>query len=301
MSELEEIKIAVTEKELEPVKKLSPTSIGMYYDCPREFYTVYVEKTKVKPNIHLVKGSIVHKVLENFFKEYHSEPKLWLKENFRKEWTKNAELIRNLELQPKDLMLHKRDTFRLVMDFFSLHKRKTDALIENEKAENEHHAFYLVKPKLREMYIFDEELHCAGFIDRIHKDYNNIITLGDYKTSSKFGIGLPEKYRRQLAIYALLYKRKMGVTPDFVAIIFLRYGEEFLIEVSSSLLKYARDSIEYVWNKTRSVDPLDYPEKGGAGCKFCSHIDSDSGEKAFKTKKRIEKIKEMITDEKKTT
>jgi len=297
MSELEEMKISKDEKPLIPIARLSPTSILTYYRCPREFYWTYVAKIKTKPNIHLVKGSIIHKVLENFFKSYQSAPKTWLRENFRDEWKKNDVLIKSLELNNKELMLHKKDSFRMVMDFYSSHKRKVDALVANEKAENEQHAFFLVKPKLRELYIKDEELNCAGYIDRIHKDYNNIITLGDYKTSSKFGIGLPEENKRQLSLYALLYYRKEKIMPDFVAIIFLRYGEEFLLEVTPNLLRYARDSIDYVWSRTRSSNIEDYPLKEGGLCKWCPFKDLCSGEADFKSKKRIEKIKELIKDE----
>lgn len=297
MSELEEIKIAITDKVLVPSKRLSPTSVNSFYKCPREFYYTYVEKAKIKPNIHLVKGSIVHKVLENFFRGYQSNPKTWLKDNFRKEWTKNDNLIKSLELQPKDLMLHKKDAFRMIMDFFELHNRKVKALIQNQKAENEQHAFFLVKPRMREMFVEDEEIHCAGYIDRVHIDYNNVMTLGDYKTSSKFGIGMPEDYKRQLAIYALLYYRKTKVMPDFVAIIFLRYGEEFLLEVTPSLLDYARGSIEYVWDRTRTSDIKDYPLKEGTLCRWCQYFPVCSKEADFQSKKRIEKIKEMIEDE----
>ena len=52
-------------------KRLSPSAINSYYKCPREYYYTYIGKLKTKPSIHLVKGSIVHKTLEDFFKRFN--------------------------------------------------------------------------------------------------------------------------------------------------------------------------------------------------------------------------------------
>ena len=46
----------------------SPSSILTYKQCPRKFYYQYVEKLPTKKSFALVRGSIVHSVIEDFFK-----------------------------------------------------------------------------------------------------------------------------------------------------------------------------------------------------------------------------------------
>ena len=45
----------------------SPSSINTYFQCPRKYYYIYNMKLKTSPSIHLVRGLVAHKVLENFF------------------------------------------------------------------------------------------------------------------------------------------------------------------------------------------------------------------------------------------
>jgi len=297
MTELKEIKESKEGKVLEPVKRLSPTSVNAWFKCPREFYYNYIEKQKVKPNIALVKGSVVHSVLENFYRGYKPNLKREIKRLFIKEWEKQKNLIKQLELNPINLIKEKRDAFRIVMGFYNKLKITLDILVKYGKAENERHAYYLTKPKLREMYIKNEDLHCSGFIDRIHEDFDGIVTLGDYKTSSKYGIGLNQSYKRQLGIYALLYENDTGRMPDFVSIIFLRYGEEFLLEVTPSLMKFARDTLQETWARTRSVDIKDYPLKEGKLCGWCNFQHICSGKEEIEKQKRLDKLKKLVEDD----
>lgn len=289
-------------KELTPTDKLSPSKINTFMKCPREFYYNYVEKVKVSPNIHLVKGSVVHKVLEDFYKEYKPNPKKELSRMFKETWKSYREMIKMLEMSREELKVHKKDALQMIMAFYDVHRRKMEGVLVQGKAENEQHAFYLTKPKFKEMYVKDDELRTRGYIDRIHEDYNGIVTLGDYKTSSKYGIGLSEDYKRQLAIYALLYNSQTGKMADFVSIIFLRYGEEFLLEVTPSLLKYARDSIDYVWNRTRSANIEDYPLKESRLCGWCAfnHICSGGAKyrKENDKKRMLDLIKKVDENEK---
>ena len=46
----------------------SPSSINTFKQCPRKYYYVYVKKLETLPSIHLIRGKIVHSVLEDFFK-----------------------------------------------------------------------------------------------------------------------------------------------------------------------------------------------------------------------------------------
>ena len=45
----------------------SPSSINTHKQCPRKYWYSYVARLPSKPSIHLVRGTIVHAVLEKFF------------------------------------------------------------------------------------------------------------------------------------------------------------------------------------------------------------------------------------------
>jgi len=285
-----------TETDLTAQTTLSPTCINSYFRCPKQYFYSYIAKLELKPSIHLVKGTIMHTTLEYFYKKYESNLRINMLKIFEDTWTKNGSRLKILDLSEEQLTKEKLDCVNMLDTYLFNLERKIKVLVESGKAETESHAFHLVKPKFRELKIEDEELHCKGFIDRIDEDFNNFLTLGDYKTSSKYGIGLGEDYRRQMAIYALLYERHAKRMPDFLAVIFLRYGETLLLEVSPSTLKYARDAIEYTYAKTRSTNIEDYPLKENSLCRWCNFFSICNGEEDWKKAKRLEKFKKVIAD-----
>ena len=52
-----------------PPEYLSPSSIGLFRDCPQKFKLSYIDKIKEPPAWHLHLGSFVHEVLEYLYKE----------------------------------------------------------------------------------------------------------------------------------------------------------------------------------------------------------------------------------------
>lgn len=301
MSELKEYEEDVIKQiqdsggQLKPQEYLSPTSINDYFKCPRCYFYKYIAKLKTKPTIHLVKGGIIHKTLEDFYKKYEPNLEEHLMSLFEKAWNEREQALKDLELSEEELKKHKEDSIEIVKEYYITISRRINAMLKAEKVENERHAFYMLKPKLREKYYKNEKLKTKGFVDRIHKDFNDVVTVGDYKTSSKYGIGLPDANRRQLAIYSLLYKEEEGQAPDYAAIIYLRYGEEVILEVTPSLLKFARNTIDYVYSKTRSIDINDYPVGQGNLIKWCEFADLHDGTAEWEELYRREKLKQSLS------
>lgn len=285
-----------TIKEMTPQKRLSPSSINSFYKCPRQYYFNYIQKIKQKPNIHLAKGLVVHKTLEDFFRGYPKKGTLResITKLFEKAWASQLAYIKGLELNHEDLEQSKKDCENMVEEFLVGQERKIKMYIHMGKAENERHAYYLLKPKFRELWLEDKELKLCGYIDRVHTDFDGITTLGDYKTSNKYGIGLPQDYKRQLALYSLLYVNVEKKIADFVSVIFLRFGEEYLLEVTPSLLKYARECHRYVWEQTRSIDIEDYPLKESKLCRWCSFFDICTGHSEYHGEVRQKELKEFL-------
>jgi len=299
MSEGKELKVALKEEPLKPQKRLSPTSINTYFECPRKYFYTYIAKIKIKPSIHLVKGMVVHKALEDFFRGYRKNLEEHMVKRLENAWKKHYKDLRDLELPAEELETAKEDCLGMVTEYYIALDRKMKMLQKVGKASNEAHAYYLLKPKFRELWIEDKDLHLCGYIDRVHQDYDGIVTLGDYKTSSKYGVGLESKYKRQLALYSLLYANKEKSLPHYVAVIFLRYGEEYLLEVTPSLLKLARETVRYVYGHTRSVDIEDYPLKEGKLCRWCTFNKICSGEEEWEKVLREQKLKKIVEEREK--
>jgi len=289
-------KATIKEVELKPQVNLSPSSINAYIKCPRCYFYNYIAKLKQPKSIHLVKGSIVHEVLEYFFKGY----KKGLKDNmfalFDKAWKKYDKALKDLELAPEILEQERIDAYNILHEYWISFERQMTSLMEAGKAENESHAYYLLKPKFRELYVKDERLHCVGYIDRVHQDFDGYITVADYKTSKRYGMGFPMDYVRQLAIYALLYKNQTGEMPDFAAVNFLRYGETDRIMVTPQILEFARMTIEDIYSKTRTINIEDYPPTAGSS-KWCAYADLHDGTDEWKQRLRLQKFQEKIKEE----
>lgn len=271
----------------EPQARLSPSSINTYLQCPREYYRIYIAKIKPPKNIHLIKGSIVHAVLEDLFKGYQEDIRGRASALYEKKLESYSKSLEKLELDEFDLLVAKNDMENMIEEFVSYIERQMRNLMDIGKAQNHSHAFYLIRPKFREMWVETElgehtytndsgeevtvPIRCGGFIDRIARQWDGTLSIVDYKTSSRTMPGIKEDYKRQISIYALLYYKQTGELPDTVSIFFLRYGQEAVIPVTQDLLDYGEKIITSVFQQTRSVDINDYQPAGGDSCKFCTH------------------------------
>jgi len=280
--------------ELSPQTFISPSSINTFAKCKRQYYYQYIEKLKQLPSIHLLKGTIVHSVLEDFFKVFDNDFRGRADTLFNGKLTSYKKPLNNLELSEEDMTMHIKDAKNMIDDFITGFEKKVNNILDIGIASGRKHAFHLLKPKFKEMFVKSEELHCRGYIDRIDKDFDGNITIGDYKTSKKYGICLNEDYKRQMAIYAVLYKEQEGIYPTYTSVIFLRYGETYPIEVTPSLMKGARDIIVDTYEKTRTTDIADYPKREQKLCSFCSFLDVCSGKKQAEEEKRMKKLKELM-------
>ncbi|MFT4343352.1 MAG: RecB family exonuclease [Candidatus Woesearchaeota archaeon] len=247
----------------------SPSSINVYKQCPRKYYYIYIKKLKTLPSIHLIRGSIVHSALEDFFKldprnlpEENYEPLLQnlLYEFLRTKWNAERAQFEDLGMTEAQRLFYYEETERMLRYWL---KRFLDRIKREDLSFKD--AFAKWVPITEEEFISDKH-KVKGFIDAIHKIGEEVIVM-DYKTSKKDAI-TPE-YRLQLAIYALLFHEKYGVLPQKAGINFLLHGER-MIDVDEELVTLAKREIELIHMNTESDDINDYPMKPGPLCKWSS-------------------------------
>jgi len=247
----------------------SPSSINTYKQCPRKYFYQYIQELKTKPSIHLIRGKIVHSVLEDFFlvkieniskSNYDFELKVILYELLNKHWQKASDSLNGLGLDNNDVVFYLEETKQMIqfwlLDFLKKLKKemKTKSLEE---------AYAYLKPQT-EVYFKSEEHGVQGYMDAII-DNTDGIQIVDYKTSKRDHIS--NEYRLQLAIYAMLYKEKFGELPGKVGIHFLRTVEKFL-DVDKDLVYHAEEECKKIHQNTKSKDIKDYPRFTSPLCKW---------------------------------
>ena len=263
----------------------SPSSINTYKQCPRKYYYNYILKLPKLKSIHLIRGKIVHSVLEDFFKldittisdeNKEFELNILLQSMFKEKWNNSREELLEIGLGQQQLEFYYNESQEMINTWFE------SLLNRIQLKQNQHlnfdEAFNLLKPET-EVYFKSEEHQVQGFIDAVH-NIEGEISLMDYKTSKKDKIS--DDYKLQLAIYALLYFEKYGKHPDIVGIDFLKHGPKYM-KVDSELIELAKQECAMIQENTISKDIKDYPMKTSPLCKWstgqCDFYDICFGQK----------------------
>lgn len=251
----------------------SPSSILTYQQCPRKYYYRYIEKLPTGSSIHLIRGSVIHKVLEDIYDidvsklpedNFFYALKIILHENFRKEWYAKSKELASLDLSPEQLENYYEESKMMISNFYHYLREKMSPLMKEMTVVE---AFNHVAPK-REVLLESPQHLVKGYIDAIQtevingKDKTVII---DYKTSKKLEI-TPE-YTLQLGIYAMMHEEHYH-TPEEVGVFFLKHGQELRKPVTPELIQHARETCMGVQLKTKSSQITDYQMKPTPLCKW---------------------------------
>jgi putative RecB family exonuclease len=245
----------------------SPSSINTYRHCPRKYYYSYIAGLPSKKSIHLIKGSIIHEVLEDFFdidparldKDYRHYFRKEIMRLFMQKWKDKKDDIEAIASAAK--ASHANDCMLMLSNWTEWFINRFDKTVKQGKDVQA--AFSHLTP-VREQEFTSDEDHVRGFIDAI-ENTDGKVRLMDYKTSSKDDIS--DEYLLQLSIYALLYRVRHGKLPDVVGLHFLRHGEREL-EATESMVEFAKKEIRAVHKNTLTTDKKDYPKKIGPLCRW---------------------------------
>lgn len=253
---------------VEPGRLQSPSSILTYKQCPRKYFYRYIAKLPVSKSIHLVRGSIAHKVLEDVYdlditnipeESFLITMKFALQEMFRKEWEKQAQELAELGMDEAALLSYYDETRVMINNFFHYLVERMQQLQNTPIKE----AFLQVKP-MREVELHSKYHHVRGYADAIQREGDKLVII-DYKTSRKMEIS--DDYRLQLGIYCMIYE-EIERAPDEVGVFFLKHGRELRMPVTRNLIEQARREVSAIHMNTRSKDIKDYPRKVSALCKW---------------------------------
>lgn len=223
-----------------------------------------------RPSIHLVRGSVAHTVLEHFFslmpdlmgEDYKTELQKFILALLEKSWKKAN--FSNLGMPHEEIEHYYKETQMMILNWLNQFTNKLSSLISQGLSFSS--AFEKLKPQTEIKYM-NTEFNVMGYIDAIEED-NGKIRLMDYKTSKT--AYMSDAYKLQLGIYALMYQKKHGKSPDQVGIYFLKH-DEMVIDVDDDLILDAKFQIEQIHQETGEKNSLEeYPKKESPLCKWAS-------------------------------
>ena len=236
---------------------LSPTSINTYLRCPRKFYLRYIRRLKSKANIHLLRGSAVHKTLERFFREgytdssdyvYYDDTRRAILSLFSDEWRSRKDQLLALGLKDQDLAFYYQDSLKMIINWLHDYLKSDEPGATQSEIEEK---------------IFSKQLMTMCIIDRVSKARSPPMII-DYKTCRS--AELTDEYKRQLGICALLYAEKHGVKPT-TAIHYLKFTDGLkTFPLSKPFMEDLKGLIVQIHDQTISENENDYPCKCGGWC-----------------------------------
>ncbi|MBI4141715.1 PD-(D/E)XK nuclease family protein [Candidatus Woesearchaeota archaeon] len=252
---------------LVPSRIQSPSSITTYNKCPRKYYYSYIAELPSKPNIHQIRGSVAHAVLDKFFLTNVQQVSSDTAPNFFRnvvqdllvsEWKLSQQKIRGLGVSERDEMRFFEETLLMVFNWL-------EGFVQRFSAESGSvsEIFHKLTP-LRELSYVSDAHFVRGIIDVIEQ-HGSETRVMDYKTSNHSNI---EEYRLQLAIYSLLFFERHKKFPDKVGIYFLKDNTTKFLNVDQELLDFAKREIELIHQNTFSKDKKFYPKHISSLCKW---------------------------------
>jgi putative RecB family exonuclease len=268
MNELLRVLEGMNSRPKEYSRVQSPSSVNTYLACPRQYFYRYIKELPSKPSIHLIRGKLVHTVLEDFFelkpeklnqKSFAFEMNIVLLEAFKRLWEANKVELEGLRLHPDELQSYFESSKAMIACFVQDFASRLAHLLEKLGFVE---AFRALTPR-REVYLESHSHRVRGYVDAIFEHGKTQII--DYKTSASDAFR--DEYRRQLGIYALMFREKYGRLPDEVGLHFLAFGRK-LIPATDELVNTAANAVSFVHQHTKYGSVNDYPKGKNPLCKW---------------------------------
>lgn len=266
--------------------RLSATGIATYSQCQRKFYYRHIEKVPEKPTPQKVRGSIVHKVLDEFFdvvdlstiptdKHWHE---IWqgfkgiLGDLLEAEWKKigaeYADCFKN-EKQKQEFL----DDTKEIMDFYSA---KLAFALFNKLKELKNSKWFtsdlkrFFYPKDREYKLELIEKNMIGFVDKTMSLFGGGIAIVDYKTSkTTLPHFISKEDLKQCKVYAYLWKEIFGEIPKHVSVFYLRDGESVYYPITEKDLEEIKKDVDEI--RAKEVDKENFPKNVTKLCDYCDY------------------------------
>lgn len=236
---------------------LSPSRAGDFISCPLLYRYRTIDRLPEPPSPDAVRGTVVHKVLEDLFDLPAAERTPERAGGMlAPAWDVLVEQVPELAAMPAtDEWLA---SCREVLDrYFTLEDPSR------------------LEPAERELYVetlLESKLLLRGFVDRIDVAPDGAIRVVDYKTGRSPGEMFEAKALFQMKFYALVIWRTRGVVPAMLQLVYLGNGEILRYVPDERDLLATERKVEAIWRAIRvAADEGDWRPSPGRQCDWCAH------------------------------
>ena len=240
---------------------LSPSRASDFRTCPLLYRLRMIDRLPEEPSPDAVRGTVVHKVLEDLFDLPAADRTPERAEAMVQDaW----EFVLDAEPEVATLFTDEGPEITAWLASCRESLRSYFALEDPRRLE----------PAERELYVealLDSKLLLRGFVDRIDIAPDGAIRVVDYKTGRSPGVGFEAKALFQMRFYALVIWRTRGVVPSLLRLVYLGDGQMVSYEPDEQDLLATERLVEAIWHAIELArDTGEFLPSPGWACSWCS-------------------------------
>ncbi|MBD8869517.1 RecB family exonuclease [Nocardioides donggukensis] len=242
---------------------LSPSRAGDFMTCPLLYRFRSIDRLPEEPSAAAVRGTVVHKVLEELFDLPAPER---TPDRARDLLAPAWETL--LEVEPGLAEMFTGEEGPELAGWLTECREVLDRYFDLEDPR-------LLEPAERELYVetlLDSGLLLRGFVDRLDIAPNGMIRVVDYKTGRAPGPMFEAQALFQMKFYALVVWRTRGVVPSMLQLVYLGNAEVLRYQPDEADLLATERKVEALWQAIRRAETTgDWRPRPSRLCDWCSH------------------------------
>ena len=244
------------------VGALSPSRAGDFMTCPLLYRFRTVDRLPEEPSPDAVRGTVVHKVLEDLFdlpaaSRTVDQAAALLQPAWEQVLEADPSLAEMFGAEGPEIGSWMASCHEALARYFTLEDPTR------------------LEPAERELYVetvLDTRLLLRGFVDRLDVAPTGEIRVVDYKTGRAPGEAFEAKALFQMKFYALVIWRTRGVVPRMLQLVYLGSGEVLRYAPDESDLLATERKVKALWAAiSRAHESGDWRPRRSALCAWCSH------------------------------
>jgi putative RecB family exonuclease len=251
---------------VEVLGALSPSRAGDFMSCPLLYRFRTVDRLPEPSSPDAVRGTVVHKVLENLFDLPAEE----------RTPEQAAEMLvpaweQLLEAEPEISAMFGSGADGEgpeIAEWLASCRTVLDRYFTLEDPRR-------LEPAERELYVetlLESRLLLRGFVDRIDIAPDGAIRVVDYKTGRSPGEWFEAKALFQMKFYALVIWRTRGVIPAMLQLVYLGNAEMLRYVPDEADLLATERKVEAIWRAIRLAEESgDWRPSPSRLCDWCAH------------------------------